>query len=146
MESRSFIITEESQLETWCLQLLPYLVDYRIVALTGQMGAGKTTLVRALGRHLGFSEEAGSPTFSLVNEYHCQTNPWHIRIVYHMDLYRLKGPEEALDIGVQEYLDSGEICLVEWPDRITPLLSRERHMTVHIEVLDNLQRTITLTF
>jgi tRNA threonylcarbamoyladenosine biosynthesis protein TsaE len=89
-----------------------------VVAFDGEMGAGKTTLIRALAAALGVSDDVSSPTFALVNEYRdAQDRP-----VYHFDFYRIDSPEEAERIGAAEYFDSGYLCLVEWPTRVAGLL------------------------
>ena len=83
----------------------------------GNMGAGKTTLIKALCRVLGVVSMVQSPTFSIVNEYTTHEG----KPVYHFDCYRLRNETEALDIGIEEYFDSGYYCFIEWPDRITAL-------------------------
>ncbi|MFN4198424.1 MAG: tRNA (adenosine(37)-N6)-threonylcarbamoyltransferase complex ATPase subunit type 1 TsaE [Flavobacterium sp.] len=103
----------------------------------GQMGAGKTTLIKSLSRELGVKDTTASPTFSLVNEYTTANGP-----VYHFDLYRLKHEREAFDFGIEEYLYSGHYCFIEWPDRIPNLLP-EDYVTIHIEVMESgLRRVI----
>ncbi|GAA4360791.1 tRNA (adenosine(37)-N6)-threonylcarbamoyltransferase complex ATPase subunit type 1 TsaE [Hymenobacter saemangeumensis] len=110
-----------------------------IVALEGEMGAGKTTLIRALGQALGISDEVSSPTFALVNEYRDgQGAP-----VYHFDFYRIDSVLEAERIGAVEYFDSGYLCLIEWPARVLELLPRPR-LEVHICVTDTEAREIQL--
>ncbi|MEM9834919.1 MAG: tRNA (adenosine(37)-N6)-threonylcarbamoyltransferase complex ATPase subunit type 1 TsaE [Bacteroidota bacterium] len=89
----------------------------RIFALTGDLGAGKTTLVSEFCRQLGVTEGTSSPTFSIVSEYLSPKGS-----IYHLDCYRLQSIEEALDIGVEDYLDQGYYCFVEWPSLIEPLL------------------------
>lgn len=95
---------------------------YAVVAFEGEMGAGKTTLIRALGAVLGIEDDVSSPTFALVNEYRdgCGAP------VYHFDFYRLDSVDEAARIGAAEYFDSGYLCLVEWPARVEPLLPLPR--------------------
>ena len=107
-----------------------FLADFpssRIFAFHGELGAGKTTFIKALCIELGVNDAMSSPSFSLVNEYH-DTNG---KPIYHFDLYRLKSPEEAFDIGMEEYLYSGNYCFVEWPERAEELLPQE---TVHIMI------------
>lgn len=89
-----------------------------VFALHGDMGAGKTTLVEAIGRELGVQDSMGSPTFSIINEYLTNTG----ETIYHMDLYRLKDEQEALSAGVEDCLYSGNLCLVEWPEKAPGIL------------------------
>lgn len=105
-----------SQLDEVTSQLAPLLDG--VVLLIGEMGAGKTTLVKSVCRALGVTDEVSSPTFALVNEYLDGKG----NAVYHFDLYRLESEEEALDFGVDEYLYSGALCLVEWPEKISKFL------------------------
>ncbi len=90
----------------------------RIIAFTGEMGAGKTTLSQEFCKKLGVTANMSSPTFSIINEYGAQDGS----VIYHMDLYRLKDEEEAIAAGVEECLFSGRFCLVEWPEIIDNLL------------------------
>lgn len=95
---------------------------YSIIALYAPMGAGKTTFTSALCRCLGVDDDAvSSPTFAIVNEYRAAGG----RPVFHFDFYRIEDPAEALDIGLYDYLDSGELCLLEWPENIEQLLPEE---------------------
>ena len=100
----------------------------RVVAFRGGMGAGKTTFIAALARVLGSDDDAGSPTFSIVNEYVISRADAPGQCVapgdtlYHFDFYRLDDPAEALEIGVEDYFSSGSYCFVEWPERIGSLL------------------------
>ena len=95
--------------------------DRTIFAFYGQMGSGKTTFIRALCEALGVTESVNSPTFAIVNEYLSGTgNP-----IYHFDFYRIKSLQEALDIGLEDYLYSGHLCLIEWPEYIEKLLPEE---------------------
>lgn len=94
--------------------------DRTVVALHGEMGAGKTTFINALCRELGVeTDSTASPTFALVNEYRSDTTA---ELIYHFDLYRLESLDEAIDMGVEDYFDCGALCLIEWPDIIDPLL------------------------
>lgn len=99
----------------------------KVFALHGNMGAGKTTLVHALCVVKGVKDVVGSPTFSLINEYRGATG----NIIYHLDLYRLETEEEAIRAGVEDCLFSGEICLVEWPEKAGHLFPDD---TVHVKI------------
>ena len=116
--------------------------DYTIFAFYGEMGAGKTTFINALSRRLGVEEDmANSPSFSIINEYRSDTTA---ELIYHFDLYRLESLEEAMDIGVEDYFDSGALCLLEWPERIEPMLPDDT-VRVTITVNPDESRTITAT-
>ncbi len=91
-----------------------------VVALYGDMGSGKTTFVRGVCAGLGSLDESGSPTFTLINEYEGRLP------IYHFDFYRINCPAEAEDLGCLEYFDGGGVCLLEWPDRVQPLLPLRR--------------------
>ena len=115
------------------------LGDRRVVALYGPMGAGKTTLVTAIARHLGSEDMVTSPTFAIVNNYDTADGG----VIYHFDFYRLNRPEEAFDIGYEEYFFSGELCLVEWPEKIEPLLPDDV-LKVHISVTGDNSRLLSM--
>ncbi len=110
------VVNSLGDLDRAAAELLSHL--HGVVALHGAMGAGKTTLVAALMRAAGSADAVSSPTFALVNEYLTGAG----ETVYHFDFYRIESLAEALDIGCDEYFDSGALCLVEWPERIAPLL------------------------
>lgn len=104
-----------------------------VVALDAPMGAGKTTLVSRIAEYLGSEDDVTSPTFAIVNQYEGR------RTIYHFDMYRIDKIEEALDFGSEEYLSSGELCLVEWPEKIEALLPEDT-MVVKIEILSDTAR------
>ena len=111
---------------------------HSLVAFYAPMGAGKTTFITAVCKRLGVREDAvSSPTFAIVNEYRTGAGA----PMYHFDFYRITKPEEALDIGLYDYLDSGALCLMEWPENIEDLLPEET-LKVSITVEDDGARTL----
>src|SRR5882762_9720679 len=108
------------ELDSVVKELLVAGNPFRIWVFHGEMGAGKTTLIKGICKELGVTSVMTSPTFSIVNEYEGND------IIYHFDCYRLKNENEAYDIGLEEYLDSGKLCLIEWPERIPSLLPASR--------------------
>ncbi len=112
-----------------------------IFAFTGEMGAGKTTFINALSRALGVDPaETASPTFAIINEYRSNTTA---ELIYHFDLYRVESHDEALDMGIDDYFDSGALCLLEWPERVEPLLPDDTAV-VKITVNDDQSRSLTV--
>ena len=106
----------------------------------GQMGAGKTTLIKSLCRAMGVLDMVQSPTFSLVNEYLTD----EAETIYHFDFYRIESPEEAEGIGATEYFDSGSLCLIEWPERVERLLPEE-YVQLLLQPQPDNSRTIQVT-
>lgn len=104
-----------------------------VVAFDAPMGAGKTTLISRISAQLGAEDDVTSPTFAIVNQYEGE------RTIFHFDMYRIERVEEALDFGCEEYLSSGELCLVEWPEKIEALLPDDT-MVVKIEILGDRER------
>ena len=111
----------------------------KVILFNGDMGVGKTTLIKQLCKTLGVNDATSSPTFSLVNEY--QTNNNHT--VYHFDFYRLNKETEALDMGVDDYLYSGNWCFIEWSEKIENLIPQQ-HTVITIELLPNGHRSLVL--
>jgi tRNA threonylcarbamoyladenosine biosynthesis protein TsaE len=111
----------------------------KIYAFRGEMGAGKTSFIRALCAVKNVKETVGSPTFSIINEYSYPEGT-----IYHLDLYRLKDEEEAIRAGVEDCLYSGEVCLVEWPDRALGIFPDET-LGILLENLNETTRKITAT-
>ena len=108
--------------------------DKRIFALRGEMGAGKTTFMQAVAKELNSTDIASSPTFSIANEYVTLNNG----LIYHFDFYRIKNIQEAINIGLEEYLYSGNYCFIEWAENIEELLPKE---TVNVYITVNEQDT-----
>ncbi|RMB57357.1 tRNA (adenosine(37)-N6)-threonylcarbamoyltransferase complex ATPase subunit type 1 TsaE [Dokdonia sinensis] len=105
----------------------------------GDMGVGKTTLIKALSRALGISEPTSSPTFSLVNEYRTPDDG----IIFHFDFYRIEQPEEVLDIGLEHYLENGDWIFMEWPEKVLKYLP-EQVTEIHIIQESEEKRSLTL--
>ncbi|MEE6185950.1 tRNA (adenosine(37)-N6)-threonylcarbamoyltransferase complex ATPase subunit type 1 TsaE [Niabella digestorum] len=117
--------------------------DHKVIALHGNMGAGKTTLVSAVCKLLGVQDAVSSPTFSIINEYMYSHNEAQ-DVIFHIDLYRLKDEEEAIQAGVEDCLYSGNYCFVEWPERIPDLLPPDAiHVYLHQD--EGNTRTIEIT-
>jgi len=110
------VVSNLSDLKNVAQKIIIHSRIKKIVLLNGEMGVGKTTLVKEISKLLGVTENVSSPTFSIVNEYHGD------EVIYHFDFYRLEYEEEAYDFGVEEYFDSGKLCLLEWPEKISNLL------------------------
>lgn len=112
---------------------------HKVVLFNGLMGAGKTTFIKALCKQLGVEDAISSPTFSLVNEYETAEG----KRIYHFDLYRIIVETEALDMGIEEYLYSGNWCFIEWPEKIPNLLP-EKFTTVNIREIETGERALKI--
>lgn len=116
--------------------------DNTVFAFYGDMGVSKTTFINALSEALGVEPgETASPTFALINEYRSDTTA---ELIYHFDFYRIEDLEEALELGIEDYFDSGAVCLIEWPERIAAALPADT-VTVRISVNDDDSRTLTIS-
>ena len=136
---QQIVIPSLSEIDAAAEEFLRRLGDRRLVAFHAAMGAGKTTFTTALCRRLGVRSDAvSSPTFAIVNEYRAASG----EPIYHFDFYRINKPEEALDIGLYDYLDSGALCLMEWPENIADLLPEET-LVVTITVGPDGSRTLS---
>ncbi len=114
-------------------------VSHKKLLFYGEMGAGKTTLIKEICYQLKSEDEVSSPTFSLVNEYRTTDN----KTIYHFDFYRIEDENEAYDIGIEDYFDSDAWCLIEWPQNIENLLPLESTI-INLKILDNGKRNIQL--
>ena len=130
-------INSLAELDKVAKAVIDSLEGRTVVAFDAPMGAGKTTLIGRIARYLGSEDDTTSPTFAIVNQYEGD------RTMYHFDMYRIDRIEEALDFGTEEYLSSGELCLVEWPEKIEALLPEDT-MVVKIEILSESARRFVI--
>ena len=137
------IIHSLPELDTCIPKVIDALAGRRKIALYGDMGAGKTTFVKAFCRYLGVRETTASPTFSLVNQYSYVEKDGSVSLFYHLDLYRLKTVQEALDIGIEDLLYDPWYCVIEWPQLAEPLLPDDA-AKIQIEITGETSRRILI--
>lgn len=142
MTTTTIHVADTADLDRAAREFVSLMGDETVYAFTGEMGAGKTTFISALARALGVdADDANSPSFAIVNEYRSDTTA---ELIYHFDLYRLENLAEAMDIGIEDYLDSGALCLIEWPGIIEDIMPDDT-VKVDIKVNDDQSRDITVT-
>lgn len=129
------IITKQEELSLVATDLLKIHSDDRVFGFYGEMGAGKTTLIKELCRQLGVSGTTSSPTFAIVNEYFTDDG----EPIYHFDFYRINDIDEAVKIGFEDYLYSGSYCFIEWTDKVQEMLPDD-YIEVNIKVLEDGRR------
>lgn len=135
-------IPDEAALPEAAREFAANMGDNTVFAFYGDMGAGKTTFINALCRQLGVdTDDTASPTFALINEYRSDTTA---ELIYHFDFYRIEDLDEALELGIEDYFDSGAVCLIEWPERIAAALPADT-VTVRIRVNDDDSRTLDIS-
>ncbi|MGM9753321.1 MAG: tRNA (adenosine(37)-N6)-threonylcarbamoyltransferase complex ATPase subunit type 1 TsaE [Candidatus Cryptobacteroides sp.] len=132
------IIKDLSEIRQAAREFLGLVQGHSIIAFYAPMGAGKTTFTTAICKELGVSSEVSSPTFAIVNEYRTAGE----QSIFHFDFYRIRKLEEALDIGLYDYLDSGELCILEWPENIEELLP-DNTLKVYITVQEDQSRLLS---
>lgn len=133
------IVFELNKIEEAAKEFLQITKDYEIFAFSGELGAGKTTFINALCKDIGVVETVTSPTYSIIQEYATIKN----KIVYHIDLYRIKSEREAMDAGIEDCLNSNEICMVEWPEK-APSIFPEETIFTDIEILSANKRKLVI--
>lgn len=132
-------INNLNQIHEAARTFIDHIGNDTIFAFYGNMGAGKTTFIKAVCEELGVEDVINSPTFAIVNEYLAGNG----NTIYHFDCYRINKIVEALDMGCQDYFDSGNLCFIEWPENIAEILP-EAAVAVHINVQDNNSRIIEI--
>ena len=120
-------------------KIAAYAADRKVWLFSGEIGAGKTTLIQRICQYHGVTEKVTSPTYSLINQYESDRG-----IIYHLDLYRLNSIDEAMDIGIEDVLYSNSLCLIEWPDLIEPLLPLEEVLKIKVGIVEDSKRKIIL--
>lgn len=139
MESIKIEVNGLSGLDEAAKKIVETTKDEQIFIFEGEMGAGKTTLIKALAKEMGVNKVVTSPTFSIVNEYEANG-----KVIYHFDFYRIKNLQEAYDIGYEEYFYSENICFIEWPEKIAPLLPLH-FVKIEISVQNENDRILTIS-
>ena len=137
MDKKSVEIKNLEDIDRAAGEFLEKIGKHSLIAFYAPMGAGKTTFITALCRRLGVEETVCSPTFTIINEYVTPDGS----SIYHFDFYRIAKNSEALDIGLYDYLDSGSLCLMEWPENVEDMLPEET-LRVRIRVNPDFSRTI----
>jgi tRNA threonylcarbamoyladenosine biosynthesis protein TsaE len=140
---RVWLVTSVEALEQVAREIIAALGEKRKIAVYGEMGAGKTTFVKAFCRTIGITGATASPTFSLINQYSYKSADGSLHLLHHLDLYRLKSAQEALDIGIEDVLYDPWYCLIEWPQVIEIVLPEDRAV-IDITIIDEQTRKITL--
>lgn len=121
------------------IEFIKTMGDNTVFAFRGEMGAGKTTFIKAICENLGVSDTINSPTFAIVNEYRSDS----AELIYHFDFYRINKIEEVFDFGYEDYFYSGSLCFIEWPELIEDLLPKDT-VNVQIKTLEDGSREVTL--
>ena len=129
-KEESLLLLDEHGEEVSALEILRECEPHRVFAFEGQMGAGKTTFIKKLCEEMGTTDVVNSPTFAIINVYDVE-QPYRGE-VYHFDCYRLKDIREAMDLGAEEYLYSGNYCFIEWPEKMEALLPED---TVRVKIV-----------
>jgi len=131
------IVFDLDEIEKTAKDFLQLNPRSKLFAFSGDLGAGKTTFINALCREIGVTETVTSPTYSIIQEYATQRN----EVIYHIDLYRIKSEREAMDAGIEDCLNSDEICMVEWPERAPEIFPLKTIFT-RIEIISANKRKL----
>ena len=136
---KNIIIDNIDNIREAAAQFLSMIDDNTVFAFNGNMGAGKTTFIKAVCEELGVEDVINSPTFSIINEYRSETTG---ELIYHFDFYRINKINEAYDMGTEDYFYSGALCFIEWPEKIQELLPEN---TVFIDIIEQPDGSRSLT-
>ena len=139
--TKKFIVNNINDLDKVSSKILKFNNQYKKFAFFGDMGVGKTTLIKFLLKKLGVNDNVTSPTFSIVNEYLSEK----LGSIFHFDFYRIKNEKEAYDIGIDEYLSSDNYCFIEWPNKINSFID-ENFVNVYIDIIDDEKRNIMINY
>ena len=126
----NIIIKKKENIREAAVQFISHIEDNTVFAFKGNMGAGKTTFIKAICEELGVEDVINSPTFSIINEYRSEKTG---ELIYHFDFYRINKISEAYDMGTEDYFESGALCFIEWPEIIQQLLPEN---TVFIDIIE----------
>lgn len=140
-----WIAAAPTDLDAIATDMIRLLAHRRKVLLYGEMGAGKTTFTKVFCRLLGIKDATSSPTFSIINEYEFTDEQGETALFHHLDLYRLKSTQEALDIGIEDVLYDPWYCMIEWPQVIESILPAD-YAVIRIELLEDGGRGLSLRF
>ena len=136
---KEYKLTSIKKIDDAARWVIKEINEYTVILIDGEMGAGKTTLIKEIGKQLGVKDVINSPTFSIINEY--KTN--QAEIIYHFDCYRINSDREAIEIGIPDYLYSGKLCFIEWGENIKNLLP-ENQLMIKIIVNDKNVRSLQI--
>ena len=137
---KTLVIENLDQIRQTARQFIDLMGDYTVFAFHGEMGAGKTTFIKAVCEELGVEDPVNSPTFAIINEYRSATTG---ELIYHFDCYRLNKLQEAYDLGAEDYFASDALCFIEWPEKIEELLPDDC-VNVEIAATEGGARTINI--
>ena len=133
------LIFELNKIEIAAKEFLKLVNDFRVFAFSGELGAGKTTFISALCKELKVAETVTSPTYSIIQEYKTIAD----KIIYHIDLYRIKSKGEAMEAGIEDCLNSEEICMAEWPEK-APEIFPDKTIFLHFEIVSATKRKLVI--
>ena len=131
MKTKTIKIESLEKIHEAAHEFVAAIDDYTVFAFNGEMGAGKTTFIKAICEELGVDDVTNSPSFAIINEYRSDTTA---ELIYHFDCYRLENEAEAEEMGVEDYFYSGALCFIEWPERVEMLLPDD---TVEVDIAEN---------